>query len=123
MDLTHCTLRGQGHWSALSGDNYLASDLWIWWIEIEGVTVKNGTPLVPDALMFVHALQGKRGVAFIKRLTPELPRIANERVDLPQHIPGDSINVEIPLKECLDCDAVHRLILEYFPGLVLLIAS
>ena len=123
MDVAHISLQGQGHWSICKCDHYLESDLWVWWIDIEGITIKEGRRLIPDYIMFELALADKVGLEFIREMKPLLPGSALDRIEFPRHIPGDSVNIAIPLGECRDVKSVFRVIEEYFPVLSKLIAG
>lgn len=108
------TLTGQGHWSIRG---VLESIMWLWWVEIQGVTIS-------DEEMQSHMLQKEAGLVFIKELRQYLPISFQGEflkgdiyVSLPDGIPGGTWDIKLPLSDCINPSEAEKIIQKYFPKL------
>ena len=111
------TIQGTAHWSVHRQDDLLDSKTWVWWIEIEGVTRKDGKPLLTDEVMQRYSLQGERALHFIERIRPFIPQDLSSHLTLPESIPGGDTKLAIPMSEFSTPDQALRVLEEFFPEL------
>lgn len=117
MDPSRITLRGRGHWAVCKSATILESNLWVWWVEIEGVTTQDGEYLIPDELLLDHAVERMRATKFMKKVGPTLPLDAASRIEPPIHTPGDDAKLSIPLRDFLDPGKALAICEEFFPAI------
>ncbi|MDO8649866.1 MAG: hypothetical protein Q7K33_00955 [Candidatus Berkelbacteria bacterium] len=118
MNPKEITLNGQGHWAVCKQDDILENELWTWWIEIEGVTIRGGRRLIPDEKMIDdHSVRGGRAKELIQTLRPLLPMDVESRIEPPASTPGGIVRLEIALTEMSDPKAAVRKLKGFFPRL------
>jgi len=106
------TLFGEGHWAVCRSANILESELWVWWIEIEGVTDKMSSDELGQYL-----IDRSRATEFMRKLKPLLPEDIESRIERPACTPGGRADLQIQLTELSDPEATVVILNEFFPEL------
>lgn len=103
MDKDKIVVFGVAHWSA-RGD--IDSDMWEWGLS-------NGSG-VEDELLGRLERGTEEAREFVRDLNEYLPEDYEGRMVAPEGVPGGSWNLELPLRDFKDSDAVYSILKGYF---------
>jgi len=103
MDYNKINIFGTAHWSARGS---IDSDMWNWGLEIEKKDIPQENWLKDRT---------EEATNFVKELKSYFPDNYQERMQHPVHVPGDSLNLEIPLNDFKEPNKVYSILKNYFP--------